>query len=542
VIKKLIQKVFGGRRKSGSVSDPKEGAKSTAKVPRAASHKGGSHSARTYKRAEHGIDRRDISDAALRTCEGLQKAGYTAFVVGGAVRDLLLGRHPKDFDVATSATPEQVRNVFRRSRIIGRRFRIVHVMFGAETVEVSTFRAAAGEADKPDAEDDEVDSAAPQSASSSTATRTEDAETSLDRGHRRRRDRDRRYEAEAGKQQSKADEHGRLLRDNIFGSQEEDAIRRDFTMNALFYDPASEEVWDYVKGVPDVQAKRVVMIGEPTARYREDPVRMLRAARLAGKLGFTIDAATEKPIAELATLLANVPTARMYDEMLKVLFSGHSLACIEKLRALKLHHQVLPVIDKLLADEESGAFVRLALQRTDERINADKGVSPPFLFAALFWFPMRARQEKLEADGVRSLQAWHEAMDDVLERQRKTLAIPRRLDPLIKELWIAQPRFLQRSKVKAYRLLESPRFRANYDFFALRAEVDDAEKDIAEWWEKFQFADDDTRETMLLPDDEPKKKRRRRRRKVGGGGGDGGGEAVSDGASNVAEGKSGGDL
>jgi poly(A) polymerase len=243
---------------------------------------------------------------------------------------------------------------------------------------------------------------------------------------------------------------------------------------------------------------------------------MLRAARLAGKLGFTIDAATEKPIAELAPLLANVPSARMYDEMLKVLFSGHSVVCIDKLRTLKLNHHVIPAIHKVLADPESGAFVRLALQRTDERINADKGVSPPFLFAALFWFAMRTRQEKFEADGMRNLQAWHEAMDDVLEHQRKTLAIPRRLDPMIKELWIAQPRFLQRSKVKAYRLLESPRFRANYDFFALRAEVDDAEKEIAEWWEKFQFADDDTREAMLLPDDEPKKKRRRRRRKVGG--------------------------
>jgi poly(A) polymerase len=507
VIKKFIQKVFGKRDEN------------KAGVKRAAS----SHAPRRYAQAEHGIDRRDISDAALRTCEGLQKAGYDAFVVGGAVRDLLLGRHPKDFDVATSATPEQVRNVFRRSRIIGRRFRIVHVMFGAETIEVSTFRAAAGGGDE------KVEPDLP--AESADALPDDEPEAGdqqgrkQDRNRRRLRERDQRIANDPGRNQSRADEHGRLLRDNVFGNQEQDAIRRDFTMNALFYDPAREEVWDYVHGVADIQKKRVVMIGEPAERYREDPVRMLRAARLAGKLGFTIDAATEKPIPELATLLTNVPSARLFDEMLKMLLSGHSLASIEKLRALGLHHQVLPSIDKLLSASDSGAFVKLALERTDARIAAEKGVSPPFLFAALLWFPMCARIRALEAKGMRSLQAMHEAMDDVLEHERKTLAIPRRVDPLIKELWVAQPRFLQRSKVKAYRLLESPRFRASYDFFALRAEANDADKEIADWWERFQFAADDERETMLLPDDEPKKKRRRRRRKVS----DGSGPEVADG-------------
>ena len=251
MIKKFIERVFGPKK----------------------SHKPAAFKQRIYARDEHGIRREELSNAAISVCEGLHRAGYKAFVVGGAVRDLLLGRHPKDYDVATDATPEQVRSVFRRARIIGRRFKLVHVMFRDETVEVSTFRA-----NHPAADAEEKD--------------------------------------------GRADEHGRLLRDNVYGNQEEDAIRRDFTMNALFYDPEREEVWDFVNGFADIKKKRVVMIGDPGARYREDPVRMLRAARLAAKLGFTIDAATESPIAELAPLLDNVPTARLFDEMQKLLFSG----------------------------------------------------------------------------------------------------------------------------------------------------------------------------------------------------------------------------
>ena len=431
---------------------------------RGATTKGTKGKWRIYSQPEHGIHRDDLSESAINVCEGLQRAGYQAFVVGGAVRDLLLGRHPKDFDVATSATPEQVRGVFRRARIIGRRFRLVHVMFRDETIEVSTFRSSHSD---PEADDSNA----------------------------------------------RADEHGRLLRDNVFGNQEEDAIRRDFTMNALFYDPAKEEVLDYVSGVADIQKKRVVMIGDPEARYREDPVRMLRAARLAAKLEFSIDAATEKPIATLAPLLDNVPTARLFDEMLKLLLSGHALAGLARLRHLGLHLGSLPVLDRLFDDPLTSPFVTLALQRTDQRIADEKGVSPAFLFAALFWYPMMSRWQQLEASGARTLQAMHQAMDEVLDEQRKTLAIPRRLDPLIKELWLAQPRFLQRSQGKAYRTLSHPRFRASYDFFALRAEAGDADKDIAGWWERFQFADDAVRESMLLPDDEPKKSKRRRRKK-----------------------------
>ena len=459
MIKKFIEKVFGTGKGRKLVAAKQ----------------------RIYSKDEHGIHRDQLSNAAVSVCEGLQRAGFKAFVVGGAVRDLLLKRHPKDYDVATDATPEQVRSVFRRARIIGRRFKLVHVMFRDETVEVSTFRA-----NHPAASEDEQD--------------------------------------------GRADEHGRLLRDNVYGNQGEDAIRRDFTMNALFYDPEREEVWDYVNGFSDIKKKRVVMIGDPTARYREDPVRMLRAARLAAKLGFTIDAATEAPIAELAPLLDNVPTARLFDEMLKLLFSGHALNGIEKLRALGLHLGILPVLDAMFSDPAAKTFVVLALQRTDERIAQDKGVSPPFLFAALFWWPMVQRWRALEAKGVRPLQAMHEAMDDVLDLQRKTLAVPRRLDPLIKELWLAQSRFPHRSQRQAFRTLTHPRFRASYDFYALRAEAGDADMDIAAWWERFQFADEQTRETMLLPDDEPKAKKRRRRKKKTEAGSEGGSEGATDAA------------
>ncbi len=440
MIKKFISKVFG--KKSAQANG-----------------------LRIFKSGEHSIRRTDISNSALRVCEGLQKEGYAAFVVGGAVRDLLLGRHPKDFDIATSATPEQVKAAFRRSRIIGRRFRLVHVMFGAETVEVSTFRAQ--------------------------HTNIEDSDGT-------------------------ADEHGRLLRDNIFGSQEDDAIRRDFTVNALFYDPEREEVWDYLHGMADLKAKKLAMIGDPTARYREDPVRMLRAARLAAKLGLSIDAKTEAPIAKLAPLLDNVPSARLFDEILKLLLSGHSLQCIEKLRALGLHHGLLPVLDQVMDDIAAKRFVLHALKRTDERIAEDKGVSPAFLLAALQWPLAQRRWRELEAQGNRELPALHLAMDDVLDAQRDALAVPRRFDAVMKELWLAQPRFLQRSGSKPYRTLSHPRFRACYDFFVLRAEAGDAPQDVADWWTRFQFADDQVREEMLLPDEQPEKKRRRRSKRARG--------------------------
>ncbi len=416
-----------------------------------------------YAKDKHGVDPETISRGARRTCEELQRAGYLAFVVGGAVRDLLAGMRPKDFDVATSATPDEVRSVFRRSRIIGRRFQIVHVLFGAETVEVATFRAHFAR---------------------------EDAE------HR--------------------DEHGRMLSDNVFGTQAEDALRRDFTVNALFYDPVKEEVWDYVHGLKDLKARELVIIGDPAARYREDPVRMLRAARLAAKLGFEIDRETREPIRSLKHLLENVPQARLFEEILKLLLSGRAVECIRLLRELELHHGLLPILDAALDDPETGPFAMAALRATDERLAVGKPVSPAFLLAALLWGQVEKYLKQFEAKGQPTIAALHSAMHEALDVQRDSLAIPRRFDATMKELWLLQPRFLQRGGQRPFRLIEHPRFRAAYDFFALRAASANAPQDVATWWERFQEASPDEREEMLVQDEAgPKKKRRRRRKKRG---------------------------
>ncbi len=413
-----------------------------------------------YGRDQHGIRREDISRCARRTCEDLQRAGHAAFVVGGAVRDLLLGRKPKDFDAATSATPDEVRSIFRRSRIIGRRFQIVHVMCGAETVEVSTFRA-----------------------------------------HFAR-------EAEA----ENTDAHGRMLSDNIFGTQAEDALRRDFTVNALFYDPVKEEVWDYVHGMKDLKARKLVMIGDAATRYREDPVRMLRAARLGAKLGLAIDARTRAPIASHRHLLENVPQARLFEEILKLLLSGNAVECVRVLRELELHHGLLPLLDTALDDAEAGPFAMAALRATDERLAADKPVSPAFLLAALLWGQVERNLRRFESQGQPTIPALHAAMHEALDVQRDSLAIPKRFDATMKELWLLQPRFLQRGGQRPYRLLEHPRFRAAYDFLALRAASGNAPQEAAAWWERFQDAGPDERERMLVADESgPKKKRRRRR-------------------------------
>jgi poly(A) polymerase len=411
---------------------------------------------------KHSIQREHISRCAKRTCEELQRAGFAAFVVGGAVRDLLLGRRPKDFDIATSATPEEVRSIFRRSRIIGRRFQIVHVLCGPETVEVSTFRAH--------------------------FTREADSEHT--------------------------DEHGRMLSDNVFGTQAEDAMRRDFTVNALFYDPVKEEVWDYVHGLKDLKAKKLVIIGDAATRYREDPVRMLRAARLAAKLGLEIDAKTREPIRTLRHLLENVPQARLFEEILKLLLSGNAVECVRVLRELELHHGLLPLLDTALEDPEAGPFAMAALRATDERLEEGKPVSPAFLLAALLWGRVEKNLRKYEDKGQPTVPALHEAMHEALDNQRESLAIPRRFDATMKELWLMQPRFLQRGGQRPYRLLEHPRFRAAYDFFALRAASANAPQEVAKWWERFQEASPDEREQMLVSDESgPKKKRRRRRNK-----------------------------
>ena len=420
---------------------------------------------RVHSVRDHGVRRDQISSCALRVTDSLHKAGFEAFVVGGAVRDLLVGRPPKDFDVATSATPDEVRRVIRRSRIIGRRFQIVHALCHDEVVEVSTFRALQGGDD-----DDQA-----------------------------------------------ADEHGRLIRDNVFGSQEEDALRRDFTANALFYDPRKEEIWDYFDGLGDIRARRLRMIGDPARRYREDPVRMLRAVRFAAKLGFSIDDGARGPIRELADMLSNVPSARLFNEMLKLLLSGHSVECLRQLRSEGLHHGLLPLLDVVLDAPAGERFVNLALATTDQRVADDKPVSPGFLFATLLWHEVRASAERLEASGESAVPALYRAMDEVLDAQKEKLAIPRRFDSVMKEIWALQPRFAQRAGQRPFRLLDHPRFRGAWDFLALRAQACEVEDELVRWWDAFQNGDADQRAGLLVVDDQPKRKRRRggRRRRGG---------------------------
>ncbi len=390
----------------------------------------------------------------------LQDAGFKAFVVGGAVRDLLLGIKPKDFDIATDALPEQVKPLFRRAFIIGRRFRLVHVHSGAETIEVSTFRAA----------------------------QTRDDAT---------------------------DEHGRLLTDNVYGSHAEDAARRDFTINALYFDPTSEEVCDYVGGVADIRARRLKLIGPPVTRYREDPVRMLRAVRLAAKLGIAIEPKTAAPIPKLAALMHNVPPARLFDEMQKLLLSGHAVDTVKSLRAHGLSHGLLPLLDVIIEQPLGQRFIELALANTDERVRDERGVSPGFLFATLLWHEVLATWNLAKARGETPIPALYDAMDAVLERQAKQIAVPRRFEATIKEIWSLQPRFEQRAGQRPFRLLEHPRFRAGWDFLDLRCKSGELAGELAglaDWWDRFANAPQEQREAMLTPDEGPKKRRRSRGR------------------------------
>jgi poly(A) polymerase len=412
---------------------------------------------RVYGPDAHPVRRTPISRGALEVARKLQQAGFKAFIVGGAVRDLLFGIQPKDFDIATDATPEQIKPLFRRAFIIGRRFRLVHVLIGSETVEVSTFR---GRQTGDDA----------------------------------------------------ADEHGRLLHDNVFGNQAEDAMRRDFTINALYFDPVTESVWDYVGGMADVKGKRLRLIGDPVTRYREDPVRMLRAVRLAAKLGIDIERKTAAPIPTLAPLVHNVPPARVFDEMEKLLLSGHALESLKSLRRHGLHHGVLPLLDVIFEQPLGQRFIELALANTDERVRNSKTVTPAFLFATLLWHEVLARWSAAKAKGERPIPALFAAMDEVLEQQAKRLAIPRRFEATIKETWAMQPRFEQRAGQRPFRLLEHPRFRAGYDFLSLRAHSGEIPVELADWWERFQRAGTEERARLLRPDEAPKKHRRSRGR------------------------------
>ncbi len=422
MIKKLIRKLFGMKDDPASAEKPS--------------------GPRILGPTEHKIDPKLVSNNALKVTQTLQDAGFQAFVVGGAVRDLLLGVSPKDFDIATDATPEQVRKLFRRAFIIGRRFQIVHVMFGQDLLEVTTFRGSSTE-------------------------------------------------------QAPKDEHGRVLRDNTFGSQQEDAIRRDFTINAMYYNPATQEVLDYHGGMTDIEAKVLRIIGHPETRYREDPVRMLRLVRFAAKLQFTIDPGSSAPIAVMAPLINNVPAARVFDEMLKLLTSGHALACLQQLRKEGLHHGLLPLLDVVLEQPLGAKFVTLALVNTDERIHQGKGVSPGFLFAALLWHQVLEKWRAYQAAGEHTIPALHLAADDVLASQTEKLALQRKIGADMREIWAMQPRFERRNGKNPYRLLEHVRFRAAYDFLLLRCASGEVDEELGNWWTNFIAADPNQRQEQV---------------------------------------------
>ncbi|HVN41733.1 MAG TPA: polynucleotide adenylyltransferase PcnB, partial [Steroidobacteraceae bacterium] len=396
-------------------------------------------------RAEHPVSRSNISPSALKVLYRLRDAGYQAFIVGGAVRDLLLGLQPKDFDVATNAHPEEVRKVFRNCRLIGRRFHLAHVRFGHEIIEVATFRAAHTEVD----EDNAVDEV----------------------GHRM------------------LDAHGRILRDNLYGTIEEDVWRRDFTANALYYNIENFSVWDYVGGVQDTRARVLRMIGDAETRYREDPVRMLRAARFAAKLDFTLHPGTEAPIHRLAYMLDGMPAARLFDETLKLLLSGHAQASLRWLRHLGLLAHLMPDVAAALRSHPDGPAARLlelGLQGTDERIRDDKPVTPTFLFAVLLWpailHEMGTPDGPLPADPQTLLAA----CEEVIARQARRIAVPKRFSLPMRELVMLQTRFERRSGRRALRLLEHPRFRAAYDFLLLRAAAGEVDPELAAWWTRLQ--------------------------------------------------------
>jgi len=437
------------------------------------------------ERAAHSISRADISPQALKVLYRLKDAGYQAFLVGGSVRDLLLGIRPKDFDVATNALPEEIRRVFRNCRLIGRRFRLAHVHFGDEIIEVATFRAATAPEEVDDEDHREVDDA---------------------RAH---------------------DDSGRILRDNLYGTIDADVWRRDFTANALYYNIADFSVWDYVGGFEDVTARVLRLIGDPEVRYREDPVRLLRAARFAAKLGFQLHSDTRAPMRALAPLLASVPAARLFDECTKLFLGGHGVAGFERLREFDLLPHLLPALAEELAREPDGEAARLlalGLAGTDARVHADRSVTPTFLFAVLLYGPIMRLAAERRAAGVPPVQALAEATDAVLTAQVRRVAVPKRFTLPLREMLALQPRFERRDGRKALALLHHPRFRAAYDLFVLRADAGAVPRELADWWTEIQTVSAEERVeriAALAPPEggetPPAGRRRRRRRRPHGG-------------------------
>lgn len=396
-------------------------------------------------RDEHNISRKNISPAAIKIIKQLNDAGFDAYLVGGGVRDLLLGSNPKDFDVATNAKPEEIKRIFRGARIIGRRFQIVHVRIGREMIEVTTFRGH---------HDDHPAS-------------------------------------------SRSDE-GMLLRDNVYGTVETDAARRDFTVNALYYTLKDFSVHDYCNGLEDLKHRQLRIIGDPATRYKEDPVRMLRAVRFAAKLGFSLEANTAKPIRELAALLANVSDARLFEEVLKLFLNGSATATFHLLREYNLLGQLFPGVDAALNanDELGAALIEKSMINTDKRIRAEKTVTPAFIFAALLWPGLQREIARLSKE-MPPQAAYMQAAQGVISQQLTRTAVPKRFLIPMREIWDLQYRLPSRQGLRALRLLDHPRFRAAYDFLLMREDAGEQLQGLGHWWTQFQTASDDEREQMV---------------------------------------------
>lgn len=423
-------------------------------------------------RQEHNVSRKKISDNALKVLYRLHGAGFDAYLVGGGVRDLLLGQQPKDFDIATNATPEQIRQLFKNCRLIGRRFRLAHIMFGRDIIEVATFR-----------------------------------------GHHQ----------EPSKNVSQQSKEGMLLRDNVYGTIDEDAERRDFTINSMYYSISDYSIHDYAGGIEDLEDKLVRLIGDPETRYREDPVRMLRAIRFAVKLDFDIEEETAAPIEEMALLLRDIPPARLYEESLKMLQSGHGLETYHLMREYNLFQQLFPTIAEFFTEEYDSPteqMLDLVLDSTDQRIEEGKRINPAFMFAAMLWYPLQAKAEQLmEKRNLAYYDAIMEASNYVLDDQVRSIAIPRRHTATIREIWQLQLRMPRRNGKRAFRLMELNKFRAGFDFLEMRGEVEQGEtQQLAKWWETFQNAGRNMRQAMVADldsssDEKPRQRRRKTYRK-----------------------------
>ena len=479
------------------------------------------HTPQIIPRAEHNVSRAHVSDNALKVLYRLKEAGYGSFLVGGCVRDLMLGREPKDFDVVTDARPEQIRELFRNARVIGRRFRLVHVHFGREIIEVATFRALPHDAEEWAASDDVEDGEMLRD--DLAGTEAQELAEAAEPGNSIEPDEPANAEPERRGGRRRRERHLEPVNPNIFGSQEEDAARRDFTVNALYYDIRDFSVRDYVGGVADLKAGVLRMIGDPETRYREDPVRMLRVVRFAAKLGLQIEEQTAAPIRDLAHLLANVPAARMFEEVLKLFHGGHALDTYEMLRHYDLFQYLFPEAEESLAGEEEHfphMLLPQALANTDKRIAEDKPVNPAFLFAAILWEPVRERTAILIANGMPPLDAQNRAAEQVLREQQQHVSIPKRFSFPMREIWSLQSRFSRRQGKNAFRLFESKRFRAAYDFLLLRAHAGEEPQELADWWTRFQEVDANARQGMIQAvapegggNGRPRGGKRRRRRR-----------------------------